>query len=129
MQYLVIEGNIGSGKTSLAKLLAAEFNAKLMLEQFAENSCLPKFYTDPDRYSLPLELSFLADRYKQIQEEALNRDLLHPMLISDYYFAKTAIFAKNNLHADEYQLFITIYDMVSENVPVPDLYIYLYAGS
>lgn len=127
MQFLVIEGNIGSGKTSLSELLAAELDAKLILEQFAGNSFLPKFYKDPERYSFPLELSFLADRYKQLKKEILNRDLFHPLVVADYYFSKTAIFAQNTLKPDEFHLFRQIFDMVSDHIPKPDLYVYLHA--
>lgn len=126
MQFLVIEGNIGSGKTTLAKMLADEWNAKLILEQFADNPFLPKFYKDQERYSFPLELSFLADRYKQMKKELLNRDLFHPLIIADYYFSKTAIFAHNTLKPDEYHLFRQIFDMVSDTLPKPDLYVYLH---
>lgn len=129
MQFLVIEGNIGSGKSTLANKLAEEYNAKLILEQFADNPFLPKFYNDPERYSFPLELSFLADRYNQIKKEVLNRDLFHPLLIADYYFSKTSIFAQNTLKKDEYRLFRQIFDIVSESVPKPDLYVYLHADT
>lgn len=127
MQFLVIEGNIGAGKTSLADKLANEFNAKLVLEQFADNPFLPKFYNDKERYSFPLELSFLADRYSQIKKQVLNLDLFHPFLIADYYFAKSAIFAQNTLKDDEYHLFRQIFDIVFESMPKPDLYVYMHA--
>ncbi len=127
MQFLVIEGNIGAGKTTLAKMFAEETNAKLILEQFAENPFLPKFYENQDRYSFPLELSFLADRYNQIKKEVLNLDLFHSMIISDYFFSKTSIFAQNTLKDDEYRLFRQIFDIVSETIPKPDLYVYLHA--
>lgn len=129
MRFLVIEGNIGSGKTTLAKKLAQDLNAKLILEQFADNPFLPKFYKDQERYSFPLELSFLADRYNQIKKEVLNLDLFHPLLIADYYFAKTAIFAQNTLKPDEYHLFRQIFNMVSETIPKPDLYVFLHADT
>ncbi len=129
MQFLVIEGNIGSGKTSLAKMLADDLNARLILEQFADNPFLPKFYKNRERYSFSLELSFLADRYKQMKKEVLNRDLFHPLIVADYCFSKTAIFAENTLKADEYYLFRQIFDMVSESIPNPDLYVYLHADS
>jgi deoxyguanosine kinase len=129
MQYLVIEGNIGSGKTTLAGMLAKDMNAKLILEQFADNPFLPKFYKEPERYSFPLELSFLADRYNQIKKEVMNLDLFQPMVVADYYFSKTAIFAANTLKSDEYHLFRQIFDMVSENIPRPDLYVYLHADT
>ena len=127
MQFLVIEGNIGAGKTTLANKLANEFNAKLVLEQFADNPFLPKFYNDKERYSFPLELSFLADRYNQIKKQVLNLDLFHPFLIADYYFAKSAIFAQNTLKDDEYHLFRQIFNIVFESMPKPDLYVYLHA--
>ncbi|MBN1985208.1 MAG: deoxynucleoside kinase [Prolixibacteraceae bacterium] len=126
MQFLVIEGNIGAGKTTLAKMLAEDTNAKLILEQFADNPFLPKFYENQERYSFPLELSFLADRYNQIKKEVLNLDLFHSMLISDYYFSKTSIFAQTTLKTDEYRLFRQIFDIVSESMPKPDLYVYLH---
>lgn len=128
MQFLVIEGNIGAGKTTLAKMIAEEYNAKLVLEQFADNPFLPKFYEDQERYSFPLELSFLADRYTQIKKEVLNLDLFHSFLVADYYFAKTAIFAQNTLKSDEYRLFRQIFDIVFESMPKPDLYVYLHAN-
>jgi len=129
MQFLVIEGNIGAGKTTLAKMLAEELPAKLILEQFAENPFLPKFYDDQERYSFPLELSFLADRYNQIKKELLNRDLFYPLVITDYYFAKTDVFAQNTLKRDEYHLFKRIFDIVTDSIPKPDLYVYLHADN
>lgn len=109
-------------------MLAQETNAKLILEQFADNPFLPKFYENQERYSFPLELSFLADRYNQIKKEVLNLDLFHSMLISDYYFSKTSIFAQNTLKEDEYRLFRQIFDIVSESIPKPDLYVYLHSN-
>ena len=128
MQYLVIEGNIGAGKTTLSKMLADDTNAKLILEQFAENPFLPKFYENQERYSFPLELSFLADRYNQTKKEILNLDLFHPFLIADYHFSKTSIFAQNTLKDDEYRLFKQIFEIVSEATPKPDLYVYLHTS-
>ncbi len=125
IRFLVIEGNIGSGKTSLAKKLSAEYNAKLVLEQFADNPFLPKFYENPEKYSFPLELSFLAERYKQIKKEILNPGLFHSFIIADYYFSKSAIFAKNTLQKDEYNLFNQIFNIIFESMPKPDLYVYL----
>ncbi len=128
IRFLVIEGNIGAGKTSLAGKLAVDFNAKLVLEQFADNPFLPKFYNDQERYSFPLELSFLADRYNQIKKEVLNLDLFHNLLIADYYFSKSVIFSNNTLKEDEYRLFRRLFDIVFESMPRPDLYIYLHLG-
>jgi deoxyadenosine/deoxycytidine kinase len=129
MRFLVIEGNIGAGKTTLSKKFAEEYNAKLILEQFADNPFLPKFYNDQERYSFPLELSFLADRYNQIKSEVLNLDLFHPFLVADYYFAKSSIFAQNTLKDDEYHLFRQIFDIVFDSIPKPDLYVYLHADT
>ncbi len=129
MQFLVIEGNIGAGKTTFSKKIAGDYNAKLILEQFADNPFLPKFYTNQERYSFPLELSFLADRYSQIKKHALNLDLFHSFLIADYYFAKSSIFAQNTLKDDEYRLFRQIFDIIFESMPKPDLYVYLHANT
>ncbi len=126
LRFLVIEGNIGAGKTTLATKLSEELNAKLVLEQFADNPFLPKFYADKERYSFPLELSFLADRYNQIKKEMLHPELFRSMLISDYYFTKSAIFAGNTLQADEYRLFRRLFNIVFESLPKPDLYVYLH---
>ena len=127
MQFLVIEGNIGAGKSTLSQMIAKDYNAKLVLEQFADNPFLPKFYKDKERYSFPLELSFLADRYYQIKKEVLNLDLFHSLMVADYYFAKTAIFAENTLKKDEYRLFRQIFDIIFESMPKPDLYVYLHS--
>ena len=129
MRFLVIEGNIGAGKTTLAKMIAHEMNAKLVLEQFADNPFLPKFYGDPDRYSFPLELSFLADRYNQIKKDVFNPELFQSLIVADYFFAKSAIFAQNTLKEDEYRLFWQIFDIVFETMPKPDLYVYLHADT
>ncbi len=128
MQFLVIEGNIGAGKTTLARKLAEDYNAKLIREQFADNPFLPKFYNDQERYSFPLELSFLADRYNQIKKEVLNPELFYSMLIADYYFAKSAIFAENTLKKDELHLFRRIFNITFDSMPKPDLYVYLHAN-
>ncbi len=127
MRFLVIEGNIGAGKTTLAKMFAEEMNAQLVLEQFADNPFLPKFYNDQERYSFPLELSFLADRYYQIKKQVFNPELFHSLIIADYFFAKSAIFAQNTLKDDEYRLFRQIFDIVFESMPKPDLYVYLHS--
>jgi deoxyadenosine/deoxycytidine kinase len=129
MRFLVIEGNIGAGKTTLAKMIAQEFNAQLVLEQFADNPFLPKFYNDQERYSFPLELSFLADRYYQIKKQVFSPDLFHSLIVADYFFAKSAIFAQNTLKDDEYRLFRQIFDIVFESMPKPDLYVYIHADS
>lgn len=127
MQYkfICIEGNIGAGKTSLAKRIAADFNARLVLEEFANNPFLPKFYKDPSKYAFPLELFFMAERYKQIK--AINeQELFTKFTVSDYYFVKSRLFAQNNLSADELPLFYRLFDIMLCSLPKPDLLIYLY---
>jgi deoxyguanosine kinase len=126
LNYLVIEGNIGAGKTSLANKLAKDFKSRLILEKFADNPFLPKFYKDPDKYSFPLELSFLADRYKQHKEELTNRDLFAPLAIADYYFAKSLVFATITLPEDEFMLYRQLYSIIHHHLPIPDLYVYLH---
>jgi len=124
--YIVIEGNIGAGKTSLVKKIAADINAGMILERFAENPFLPKFYEDKERFSFPVELSFLADRYQQLKEELSNRQLFSSLLIADYYFSKSLIFARNTLKDDEYNLYRQLYDIIHQHLPIPDLYVYLH---
>ncbi len=126
IRYLVIEGNIGAGKTSLCQMISKQKNAKLILEQFADNPFLPKFYQNPERYSFTLELSFLADRYKQLKKELENYDLFSELIVSDYYFSKSILFAASTLQQDEYQLYRQIFDIIYNRIPSPDLYVYLH---
>ena len=129
MQYLVIEGNIGAGKTTLSTMIAQEMNAKLVLERFADNPFLPRFYNDPDRYSFPLELSFLADRYKQLNNELRSVSLFQSLIIADYFFMKSLIFANNTLKGDEYNLYRQIFEIIYNSIPKPDLYVYLHLST
>jgi len=124
--YIVIEGNIGAGKTSLAERMSGELNASLILEQFEENSFLPKFYEDPSRYAFPLELSFLADRYLQLKKHFTIPDLFTSFTIADYFIFKSLIFASKNLESLEYGLYAKLFNIVSSVVPKPDLIVYLY---
>jgi len=124
--YIVIEGNIGAGKTTLASRIAEEFNARLILEHFADNPFLPKFYGDPDKYSFPLELSFLASRYRQLREELEPQDLFSSFTVADYYFAKSLIFAASTLKGDEYNLYRQIFYIIYSSLPRPDIYVYLH---
>jgi len=126
IDYLVIEGNIGAGKTTLATMLSADLNSKLILEGFSDNPFLPRFYSDPVKYSFPLELSFLAERYTQLKTDLASRDLFHELTIMDYYFMKSLIFAQNTLAADEYNLYRKFFDIIYERLPKPDLYVYLH---
>ena len=124
--YVVIEGNIGAGKTTLAGKIADQFNARLILERFADNPFLPKFYKEPDKYSFPLELSFLADRYKQLKEELVVQDLFKTFTIADYYFMKSLVFAASTLTGDEYNLYRQIFYIIYGSLPKPDIYVYLH---
>ena len=119
--YLVIEGNIGAGKTSLATMLAGEFSSKLILEQFVDNPFLAKFYEDPDRYAFQVELSFLSERYHQVKSELGQPGLFERGIISDYFLAKSLIFSKNNLKADEFRLFVNLFNIIQLQAPFPDL--------
>jgi len=124
--YIAIEGNIGAGKTTLAKRVSEEFNARLILERFEDNSFLPKFYEQPDIYAFPLEMSFLADRYQQLKDKLSMPELFSSFTISDYFIDKSLIFAKNNLKADEFTLYSRLFQIISAFLPRPDLMIYLY---
>jgi deoxyadenosine/deoxycytidine kinase len=124
--YISIEGNIGAGKTSLATRISEDFNAKLILEQFEENSFLPKFYKEPDKYAFPLELSFLAERFEQLKKDLTHRDLFKAFTISDYFIFKSFIFARKNLPDDTFGLYKKLFEIISETLPRPDLLVYLY---
>jgi deoxyadenosine/deoxycytidine kinase len=127
--YVVIEGNIGAGKTTLASRMAAQFNAHLILEHFADNPFLPKFYNDPEKYSFPLELSFLASRYKQLKEELAPQNLFKAFTIADYYFTKSLVFASATLTGDEYNLYRQIFYIIYSSLPKPDIYVYLHLNT
>jgi deoxyguanosine kinase len=127
--YVVIEGNIGAGKTTLATRIADQFNAHLILEHFADNPFLPKFYKEPDKYSFPLELSFLASRYKQLKEELVPQDLFKAFTVADYYFMKSLVFAASTLTGDEYNLYRQIFYIIYGSLPKPDLYVYLHLNT
>lgn len=128
-QYLTIEGNIGAGKTSLSQIIAKEFNAKLVLERFADNPFLPKFYEDMERYAFPLEMSFLADRYQRLQDDIAQYNLFTDFVVSDYDVFKSLIFAKVTLQEEEFKLYKKVFDLMYINLPKPGLYIYLYQNT
>lgn len=129
ISYLVIEGNIGSGKTSLTRKIAADYGARMLLEGFEDNPFLPKFYNEQEKYAFPLEMSFLADRYNQLGKHILEFELFSSFVVSDYYFFKSLIFAQNTLSADEYNLYQRFFNIVYEKVPRPDLYVYLHQNT
>ncbi len=127
--YIAIEGNIGAGKTSLAKLMSDDFNAKIVLERFADNPFLPKFYKDKERYAFPLEMSFLADRYQQLTDDLAQFDLFKNFIVSDYYIFKSLIFAQVTLSHEEYKLYRRMFDVMYKEITKPDLYVYLYQST
>lgn len=127
--YIAIEGNIGAGKTTLASKLAEDCNAKLVLERFADNPFLPKFYKDQSRYAFPLEMSFLADRYQQLSDDLAQFDLFKDFVVADYHIFKSLIFAKVTLQEDEFRLYKTMFDIIHKEMPKPDLYVYLYQNT
>ncbi len=127
--YIAIEGNIGAGKTTLTTKIADDFNAKTVLERFADNPFLPKFYKDQNRYAFPLEMSFLADRYQQVSDDLAQFDLFKDFIVADYHIFKSLIFAKVTLAEDEFRLYKTLFDIIYKEMPKPDLYIYLYQNT
>lgn len=127
--YIAIEGNIGAGKTTLSSMIAEDFNAKIVLERFADNPFLPKFYEDNERYAFPLEMSFLADRYSQLTDDLAQFDLFKNFIVSDYYIFKSLIFAQVTLQKEEYFLYRKMFDIMYKEISKPDLYIYLYQNT
>jgi deoxyadenosine/deoxycytidine kinase len=126
--YITIEGNIGAGKTTLAHLLAKHYNARLILEQFADNPFLAKFYENPGQYAFPLELFFMAERYKQLKELVYTKDLFQSITVSDYLFTKCLLFAKVNLPEEEFRLYQKLFDIIQPQLVQPDIIIYLHAS-
>jgi deoxyguanosine kinase len=124
--YIAIEGNIGAGKTSLATMISQQYEAKLILEQFEDNAFLPKFYQDPSKYAFPLELTFLAERYQQLKDQLIQKDMFTSFIVSDYFIFKSLIFAKKTLAEDELRLYTRLFQIINDSLTKPDLYIYLY---
>jgi deoxyadenosine/deoxycytidine kinase len=127
--YIAIEGNIGAGKTSLATKIANDFNAKLILERFADNPFLPKFYQEPKRYAFTLEMSFLADRYQQISDDLSQLDLFKDFIVSDYDIYKSLIFSKITLPEDEFKLYRRLFYLMYKDIAKPERYIYLHQST
>ncbi|MFN7540483.1 MAG: deoxynucleoside kinase [Bacteroidota bacterium] len=125
--FITIEGNIGAGKTTLSHLLAEHYNARLVLEEFAENPFLAKFYEQPQQFAFPVELFFMAERYKQLKELVHNKDLFQHVTISDYLFTKCLLFAKVNLPEEEFRLYQKLFDIIHQQLMFPDIVIYLHA--
>ena len=126
-KFVTIEGNIGAGKTTLANLLGKHYNARIVLEEFADNPFLPKFYENPGQFAFPLELFFMAERYKQLKEMLQNRDIFHEVTITDYLFTKCLLFAKTNLPQDEYDLYQKLFEIINPQIVQPEILIFLHA--
>jgi deoxyguanosine kinase len=124
-RFITIEGNIGAGKTTLAHLLAKRLNARLILEEFADNPFLPKFYENPKQYAFPLELFFMAERFKQLKDNLFKTDLFQSITVSDYVFTKCLLFARINLPEEEFKLFQKLFDIMQQQLVFPDVIIYL----
>ncbi len=127
-RFITIEGNIGAGKTTLAHLLAKRLNARLILEEFADNPFLPKFYENPKQYAFPLELFFMAERYKQLKDNLFKTDLFQSITVSDYVFTKCLLFARINLPEEEFKLFQKLFDIMQQQLVFPDMIIYLHGS-
>jgi deoxyguanosine kinase len=125
--FVTIEGNIGAGKTTLAHLLAKHFNARLILEKFDDNPFLPKFYENPSQYAFPLELFFMAERFKQLKDLLQQKDMFQSLTISDYLFTKCLLFARVTLPEDEFRLYQRLFEIIHQQLIQPDLLIYLHA--
>jgi len=125
--FITVEGNIGVGKTTLTHLLAKHFNARLILEEFADNPFLPKFYENPSQYAFPLELFFMAERYKQLKDMVHTKDLFQSVTVSDYLFTKCLLFAKVNLSQEEFRLYQKLFEIIHQHLAFPDILIYLHA--
>jgi len=125
-RYIAIEGNIGAGKTTLCKKLEEEFNCNLILEQFSDNPFLPFFYEDQERYAFPVELFFMTERHKQLQKQLGQPSLFSDLIVADYFFSKTLLFARNNLNQEEFRLFQRLYQILNNNFPNPDLIVFLH---
>lgn len=128
IRYIAIEGVIGAGKTTLAKMITERLQAKLVLEKFEENPFLAKFYEDPDHYAFQTQIFFLLSRYKQ-QQELFQGDLFYEFLVSDYIFDKDKIFAYLTLQDDELKLYETLITTIEKNIPTPDLVVYLQSST
>lgn len=129
LNFIAIEGNIGAGKTTLAKKIAEDHNGKLVLERFADNPFLPKFYEDQGRYAFPLEMSFLADRYQQFTDDTSQFDLFKNFMVSDYDIYKSLIFAQVTLQKDEFKLYRKLFNLMYREVRKPNIYVYLYQST
>ncbi len=124
LRYIAVEGVIGAGKSTLARMLAEKTNARLVLEAFEDNPFLERFYSDSDRWAFQTQLTFLASRFRQ-QKALATRDLFQTSVVSDYTFDKDRIFARVTLDGDEHQLYESLFSLMEPTIPAPDLVVYL----
>ena len=127
--YVCIEGNIGSGKTSFCEKIKEEYSCKVILEEFDDNPFLPFFYKEPERFGFTVELFFMTERHKQLQRHLVNQDLFFDFTIADYFFTKTLLFARNNLSEEEFRLFTKLYGVLNQSFPTPDLLVYFHRST
>lgn len=125
-RYLVVEGNIGAGKTTLCQMLERDYSARLILEQFTDNPFLPSFYEDRERFAFQVELFFMAERHRQLQDSLSQTSIFQQLTVGDYFFLKTLLFAKNNLKEDEYRLFSRLFSVLNTTFAKPDLLLYIH---
>jgi deoxyadenosine/deoxycytidine kinase len=125
-RHICIEGNIGSGKTTLVDMMSAEFNGQKILEEFEDNPFLQLFYKNPERYALTVELFFMTERFKQLQKTSAGPGLFSSYIFSDFCFIKTLLFARKNLETEEYKLFNMLFSVLNKSFPNPDLLVYIH---
>jgi len=124
--FIVIEGNIGAGKSTLSSMISSDTDRRLILEEFSDNPFLPFFYENRDRYAFPVELFFMTERHKQLEEELKQIQLFEQGTVADYFFLKTLLFARHTLSAEEFRLFQRLFNILSVNFPKPDIILYLH---
>lgn len=124
--FIAIEGNIGAGKTTFCQMMERDYNCRIILEQFADNPFLPYFYENPERYAFSVELFFMTERHKQLQENLSQQNLFSDFIVSDYFFIKTLLFARNNLTDEEFRLFQRLFNVLNSTFPKPNLLVYLH---
>ena len=124
--YIAVSGTIGAGKTELAGILSHRLNKHLILEEFASNPFLAKFYQEQERYAFPLEISFLFERFQQLKTSFAKADIFSPGFVSDYFFDKSYLFAKHNLRDDQFSVFLSLFNAFREQLAAPDLLLYLH---
>jgi deoxyguanosine kinase len=128
-KFITIEGNIGAGKTTLASLLSEEFGGQLILESFNDNPYLSKFYNQPDKYALQLEMSFLIERYQQLTKIFSEPNIFSHFVVTDYMFKKCLLFAKVNLSKEEYKLYHHFFNLIYKKLPKPEIIFYLHCDT